>query len=60
MQNAGQYRNGSRSLGAMVKEFFAWLRGFRSPQYVPQKSRYGDGGRKKTVRESDFESGDDA
>ena len=59
MQNAGQYRKRSPSLGAMVKEFFAWLRGIRSPQYVPKKSRYGDGGR-KTVREYDLDSGDDA
>jgi hypothetical protein len=59
MQNAGRYRKGSRSFGAMMQEFFAWLRGFRSPQYVPQKSRYGDGGRTITVRKSDFESQSD-
>jgi hypothetical protein len=51
MQNT--VRNGSRSLGAVVKEFFAWLRGFGAPKYVPEKIRYQDGGKKSTIRESD-------
>lgn len=60
MENPEHYRGGTRGPGAKVKEFLAWLRGLWSPKYIPQKSRYGDGGRKKTVRKSDFESQSDA
>jgi hypothetical protein len=59
MQNPKHYRGGSRGPGAIVKEFLAWLRGFRSPKYIPQKSRYGNGGREITVQKSDFESQSD-
>jgi len=60
MQNPEHDRGGSRAPGAKVKDFFAWLRGFWSPKYIPQRSRYGNGERNITVRKSDFgvQSGD--
>ena len=42
MHNPEQYRGGSRTPGAKVREFLAWLRGLWSPKYIPKKSRYGD------------------
>ena len=53
MKNPKNHRRGSRSLGDKVKEFFAWLRGFRPPKYVPQKSRYGIGGNKIRYQKPD-------
>jgi hypothetical protein len=54
MPNPEHYRGGIRTPGAKVKEFLAWLRGLWSPKYIPQRSRYGNGGRKIPVEKFDF------
>jgi len=54
MQNSEYYRGGSRAPGARLKEFFAKLRGLWAPKYIPQRSRYGDVGRKLSVKKPDF------
>ncbi len=47
MGNAGKDGKGSRSLGALVRDFIAWLKGLPSPQYVPQRAKYGDQEKKR-------------
>lgn len=50
-----QKRGGLHQPGEMLKEFFAWLSGFRSPQYVPQRIKYGSREGKILIQKSDFE-----
>ncbi len=56
MSNSENIRGGSRTPGGRVRDFFSWLSGLWSPKYTPQRSRYGDNGRKFMNRNSDPEA----